>query len=85
MANFLDDFFCSKGHEIGEQFESSFQRLNNLNHQVHLKLQTLQFNLLHVATSKATGIEGLLVKLLTLSFNYLGDILHFIFKEYISS
>lgn len=38
-----------------------------------------------MATSKATGIDALSVKLLKLSFNHIGDILHFIFNESISS
>ena len=38
-----------------------------------------------MASTKATGIDGLSVKLLKLTFNHVGGILHFIFNQSISS
>jgi retron-type reverse transcriptase len=38
-----------------------------------------------MASTKATGIDGLSVKLLKLTFNHVGRILHFIFNQSISS
>lgn len=90
MANCFNDFFCSIGHEIGRQFDSSLPDVEQLKPPGSFKIPeiTIQFianEIIKMAASKATGIDGLSVKLLKLSFNHIGDILNFIFNESISS
>lgn len=90
MANSVNDFLCSIRHAICKQFDSSFPEFDQLD--LHgsfeipdVKTEFISNEIIKMATSRATCIDGLPVKRLKFSFNHAGDIYHFTFNEFISS